>query len=234
MRTSAVLDVKHLPPDALDARSPVWWGNTLLLLIETSSVALLLVSYFYLWRNYPHEQWPPPRVIHEPPLYDPVPDLWFATLNTLLLLSSSVVLIPVGRAARRHYLELERVGAGSVGVAPSGSGLSKRPAAICWGLLVLSLLGAAAFTVRLYEFPGLKVSWNDDAYAALVWSLIGLHLIYILVGTLELGVLAFWSAVYGVDQNRAIDVTLTGTYWHWTVGVWVVLYGVVYWFPRIA
>jgi hypothetical protein len=29
-------------------------------------------------------------------------------------------------------------------------------------------------------------------------------------------------------------VMLTAAYWYWTVGVGVVIYGVVYWFPRIT
>jgi hypothetical protein len=29
-------------------------------------------------------------------------------------------------------------------------------------------------------------------------------------------------------------VMLTAAYWYWTVGVGAVIYGVVYWFPRLA
>src|SRR5205807_1861593 len=56
------LDVSHLPPAALDARAPGWWGNALLTAIETTTVALLVASYLYLWRNFPQSLWPPPRV----------------------------------------------------------------------------------------------------------------------------------------------------------------------------
>jgi cytochrome c oxidase subunit I+III len=51
--TRPTLDVSQLPTETRDSRSPVWWGNTLFMLIETTTVALLLASYLYLWRNYP-------------------------------------------------------------------------------------------------------------------------------------------------------------------------------------
>jgi hypothetical protein len=75
MTARSTIDVSHLPATARDSRSPAWWGNTLFMLIETTTVALLLASYFYLWRNYPQSQWPPSRVDSEPPLLNPVPDL---------------------------------------------------------------------------------------------------------------------------------------------------------------
>ena len=54
-----VLDVSGLPNTAMDAYAPVWWGNALLMMIESMTVLLLLASYFYLRRNF--TQWPPPQ-----------------------------------------------------------------------------------------------------------------------------------------------------------------------------
>ena len=34
-----VIDVSDLPESAFDWRDPVWWGNTLLICIETSTMA---------------------------------------------------------------------------------------------------------------------------------------------------------------------------------------------------
>ena len=41
------IDVSKLPIDALDQPSPVWWGNTLMIFIESMTVILLLAAYFY-------------------------------------------------------------------------------------------------------------------------------------------------------------------------------------------
>ena len=51
------IDVSGLPNFGWDERSPVWWGNALLMFIESTTVAILLATYFYLRQNV-HE-WPP-------------------------------------------------------------------------------------------------------------------------------------------------------------------------------
>ena len=43
----------------MDARAPMWWGNLLLIFIETMTMGLLVASYFYIRRNF--WEWPPPR-----------------------------------------------------------------------------------------------------------------------------------------------------------------------------
>jgi heme/copper-type cytochrome/quinol oxidase subunit 3 len=34
-------------------------------------------------------------------------------------------------------------------------------------------------------------------------------------------------------MKHRLDITALGIYWYWVVGVWVVLYGVVYFTPRM-
>src|SRR5947209_19561815 len=98
MTSRPAIDVSHLPPTAFDTRAPVWWGNTLMMFIETTSVALLVVTYFYVRQNFP--QWPPPRLSANPPLERPLPDLGLATADVLLLLGSVVPAVVVDRADR--------------------------------------------------------------------------------------------------------------------------------------
>ena len=45
------LDVSHLPNTAWDEASPLWWGNLLLTFIETTTLAIMLATYFYLRMN---------------------------------------------------------------------------------------------------------------------------------------------------------------------------------------
>ena len=61
MNNRAVIDVSRLPASAMDHRSPIWWGNILLLLIETTMFALLIATYLY-FRIVDFDRWPPPRV----------------------------------------------------------------------------------------------------------------------------------------------------------------------------
>ena len=57
--TEHTIDVSDLPPAVEDHRSPIWWGNLLLLCIETTMFGLLVATYFYLRMNF--NQWPPVR-----------------------------------------------------------------------------------------------------------------------------------------------------------------------------
>jgi heme/copper-type cytochrome/quinol oxidase subunit 3 len=206
--TRPTIDVTHLPPTAFDTRAPVWWGNTLMMFIETTTVALLVLTYFYVWQNFP--QWPPPRVNEETPIERPLPDLPAGTANAVLLLVSCVATYQVDTAARK-----------------------KRRAVVIGGLAFLTLLGVASLVLRGFEFPAVKFRWDENAYASVVWWMLVLHLVYILLAVAECGILAYWIARYGLDTKHAVDVTLTGIYWYWMAGVGVVLYGVIYWAPRV-
>ena len=52
------IDVSNTPDAVFGARSPVWWGNTLLILIESTTMVLLIASYFYIRQNF--DEWPHP------------------------------------------------------------------------------------------------------------------------------------------------------------------------------
>lgn len=208
MASGPVIDVSRLPPTAFDARAPVWWGNALMIVIETMTVALLAVSYFYVKQNF--ERWPPPFVSEQPPILHPVPDLWAGTANAILLAASCVPMWLIDNAVRR--------GAKWVPVAVLGMGL----------------LGIVCIVLRCFEFPAVKFWWDDNAYASAVWAILVMHLVYLIVGAGELLLVAFWLTLFGIDEKHAVDVTLTGGYWYWTAGTWVVLYAIIYWVPRFS
>jgi heme/copper-type cytochrome/quinol oxidase subunit 3 len=54
---AALLDLSALPRHAQGPRSPLWWATVLLVAIESTSFALIFVSYFYLRNNF--DEWPP-------------------------------------------------------------------------------------------------------------------------------------------------------------------------------
>lgn len=203
-----VIDASRLPGDAFDSRAPVWWGNLWLMVIETTTITLLAASYFYVRQNY--ETWPPPRVDRSPPLFHPVPDLPYGTANALLLLGLCIPMRWVDRAARAHREHPTRV-----------------------GLVVLTLFGIGALVLRILEFPATHFLWNDNAYASIVWSLLGLHLTYLAVGVIEVALVGLWIFLHGLDEKDVRDVTLTAAYWYWMAGIWVPLYLIIYWAPRV-
>jgi len=61
-----------------------------------------------------------------------------------------------------------------------------------------------------------------------------MHLTYLALATIEIGLVLLWFLLYSFDESNCIDVTLTAVCWYWTAGTWLVLYALVYWFPRLV
>src|SRR4051812_9109431 len=97
MHTRPVIDLSTLPTTELDHRSAIWWGNVILLMIETTMFALLVGGYFYLRTNF-HE-WPPPFINGPYVLLNSAPALAVPSLNLALLLVSCGPMIWADRAA---------------------------------------------------------------------------------------------------------------------------------------
>jgi cytochrome c oxidase subunit 3 len=201
-----VLDVSELPNVAIDHRSPIWWGNTLLLVIETVMFALLAATYFYVRMNF--EQWPPPQTNYLPADLNPVPDLWKGTLTLVLLLAMVPPMIWSDRAALR---------------------MDKRGALL--GSIWVNILGVAAIAARIYEFGGLKFRWDDNVYGSILWSFLVLHLLHMIIGTIEDAFMTGWMLTHELDAMHARDVRVTALYVYWVSGIWVPLYAIIYFGP---
>jgi cytochrome c oxidase subunit 3 len=208
MRARATIDVSDLPPNTLDHRSPIWWGNLLLLMIETTMFAIMVATYFYL-RVVDAQLWPPPQSNWVPALYHPVPHLLVPTLNLIVLLVSLAPMIVVDRACLRRDLNTVR-----------------------FGMVAVVAFGVAAVVLRFYEFPALQFKWNDNAYASVTWTLLGLHLAHIITATAENILMTAWVFLKGLDDKHARDVRVTASYWYWVVGIWVLLYLLIYFGAR--
>jgi cytochrome c oxidase subunit 3 len=199
----AVLDVSPLPTTVFGSRSPVWWGNTLLMMTESMSVGLLVASYFYLHQNF--ASWPPPNSNAVVPKFRPLPAIVLPSIELAVMVASCLLTWIMNRAARAMNAGLTKIG--------------------LWSLLGVVLVLIAT---HFYDFGGLGVRWNDNAYAGIVWTLLGLHLSYLLVAAGETFIMALWMHRSEFDQHHAHDVVLTGIYWYWVVGVWALLYAVIY------
>ena len=202
------LDVSALPKHCFDARAQLWWGNLLLLFIETTMFGLVVAAYFYFRQNF--TSWPPPHSDSPPYLFDPEPGLLLPTINLVVLLVSVLPMAYADLAARR----LDR-------------------SAVRIGLILMIVFGAAAIVLRFYEYRSLYWKWDSNAYGSVTWTILSLHLLHLFVGTLEDCFLLTWVFARPLDENHALDVTVTAVYWYWVVGTWVLLYGVVFLAPRL-
>jgi cytochrome c oxidase subunit I+III len=205
-----VIDVFALPEAAKDHKSAVWWGNNLLLLIETSMFAILVACYLY-FRNVDFGQWPPPQVDHPPFDLDPNPLLTGSTIELAVMLLSLVPAVLVDRACMRGPRAVRTVTV---------------------GLLVVILLEVASIGLRFHGFHELHHRYDANAYGSVTWGILFLHLLHLVISVVESGLLLVWLAVKGFDDKHARDVRITLVYWYWIVGIWVPLYLLVYWSPR--
>lgn len=207
MNTRPAIDVSSLPDSECDHRSLVWWGNMVLLAIETTMFALLIAAYFYVRPNF--TAWPPPYVNGPQALFDPVPALGLPTMNLVLLLLTLAPMIAADRACMRR-----------------DEGMVKL-------MLALFLaMGFACIALRFREFGALHFRWDDNAYASIIWTTVGMHLLHLMVGVLELALMLGWLMVHGLDDKHARDVRVTAVYWYWIVGTWVILYAILFPGPR--
>lgn len=143
------------------------------------------------------------------PLAPVPPDHWAGTLNTVLLLASLWPNRVTDRDA--HAEDLGRV---------------RRD------LVIMSFVALVTVAVRLYEFTGLGVRWDQNAYGSITWILLGLHLAHLITDagdTLVLTALMFTPRATG---KRFSDVSDNAFYWYFVVLSWLPIYLAVYWLPR--
>lgn len=234
MPSEPTLDVSNLPASSLDEETPLWWGNVMALAVETTILSLLLMSYFYLRKNF--EAWPPPYVDTLRPILHPVPHLLAATVNTVLMVATCWPMARLDRIARRFASVSPQSHPPSERHRWEREAESQKPAAeraLIRGLLLVTAMIGLSTVLRFLEFDALYFDWNDNAYASVSWALLVLHLIYLLFSLGEVALVAVWIGRMGLREKMAEDLTLVAGVWYWTVAAWLVIYGVVFWSPRL-
>jgi cytochrome c oxidase subunit III len=197
---AVALDVSTLPDYGFGHRSMLWWATASMMVIEGMVFAMVVVSYVYLKGRVPH--WPPSG---------PSPDLFWGTLNTVVLLASAVPNAITKKAAERFDLRAVRL----------------------W--LTVCLLFALAFNIiRFIEFQHLNVRWDSNAYGSLVWLLVGVHTVHVLTDFLDSLVLAALMFFGPVDERRFVDISENALYWYFVVFTWLPIYAVVYFGSRVS
>ncbi|HEV7839051.1 MAG TPA: cytochrome c oxidase subunit 3 [Gemmatimonadaceae bacterium] len=86
----SLIDVSALPAVVFGSRATTWWGMMCFMAIETTTLAICAVSYFYLRKNF--SAWPPEGTR--------LPALLVPTISLLALLSSNGLAWAMDRAAK--------------------------------------------------------------------------------------------------------------------------------------
>jgi heme/copper-type cytochrome/quinol oxidase subunit 3 len=188
-----------LAPSAFGHRSILWWGTAGLIVIESMAFAIAIGTYFYL-RS---------RVVTWPPNLPP-PDLFWGTLNTVILILSGIPNELARRAGERIDLAKVRL----------------------WMVVALAF-GVLFNIVRFFEFQTLNCRWDTNAYGSIVWFILGMHTVHILTDVLDTGVLTALMFIGPIEEKRFVDVAENAAYWYFVLAVWLPAYGVIYWAPRL-
>ena len=96
------------------------------------------------------------------------------------------------------------------------------------------MCGIVSMVLRSFEFSAVKFRWDSNAYGSVVWFMLGMHLLHLLTITCETLLLTIWSFTREFDMKHRVDMTALGVYWYWVTSIWLVLYAVVYFTPRLG
>ena len=151
-----------------------------------------------------HEQgWPPEG--------RQAPDVLAGTLFTIVIILSEIPNTMIKKAAR----------AGDI-------------PAIRRLILVMTAVGAILLVIRGFEFNSLNCRWTDDAYGSIIWALLLLHTTHLITDwgdTVVLGALIYTPVAY--EGRRQVDVDENSLYWRYVWLLWIPIYLIIYWVPRL-
>jgi cytochrome c oxidase subunit 3 len=151
-------------------------------------------------------------------------DLFYGTLNTGILLTSSLTMALAVHAAQRNH------------------------ARATVGCLLITLLFATGFLVvkgfeyhedyveRLVPGPGFNAALPAHAqiFFWLYWAMTGLHAIHVTVGIGLLSVIMVLAHRGRFSDKYYTPVEVSGLYWHFVDLVWIFLYPLLYLIDRHA
>ena len=100
--------------------------------------------------------------------------------------------------------------------------------------LGLNLGLAIVFLVlRGIVWNSLNFTWASDAHGSIVWTILFLHSYDIVADMLMTAVLIVIIASGRYGPRQRIGVHVDSVLWYFLVGIWIPLYGVLFWAPRI-
>ena len=100
------------------------------------------------------------------------------------------------------------------------------------GLSVMTGMGLLLILVRAFEFGGLGVGWDRNAYGSIVWALVVMHTFHTVTDVGDSAVLCTLTWRKKMTGRRHSDVADNALYWRFIVWSGVVVYTIVYWVPR--
>lgn len=190
------------PPTGVASPQPVVGNARLALLMfiaaETMFFAGLIGAFLVFRLSSP--AWPPP--------FQPRLPVGVTAVNSVILLLSGLTMRLALSAARR--------------------GRSRR---LAHWLSITVWLGTVFLGVQGYEWLrliGFGLTLSSGVYGATFYTLIGCHALHVFGAALWLAVVLFRARKGRYSERNYAGVQLCAMYWTFVVGLWPILYGLVY------
>lgn len=145
-----------------------------------------------------------------PPEHTPLPDVLVPALGLLVMLASLFPYLKAAGAAMRFDLRAVRL----------------------W-LVVSSLVTAALWVIRWFEFGALNVRWDSNAYGSAAWAVLIIHTMLLLVQLPWVVGLAALMWNRKRMEMHYVMVSHSTMYWKFVVGTWAPLYLVAFISPFV-
>lgn len=189
-----------LPVRPNGSRIVARWAMNLMILIIAIGLSSLLFSYFYL--RFQQPLWPPPNI--------PLPELFWATISTFLLLISGGAMWWAMSAINQNQVGRLRLGLASV-----------------------FLLGATAISLLIYDFWQVNFTHETHAYGSLYYLLHGVLLLLVGAGLIQNGATQLWGWLGYYSDREHVAIEITGRYWYAMILFWLVIVATLYLSPYV-
>lgn len=197
--TTSRSDEGYLPQVLNGSQAPVWWAMLLVVVIETMVFATLLSSYFYL--RVVADEWPPAGT--------PPPGLVLPVINTVVLLTSSVVLLWATAGIAQGNLRRLKIGLG-----------------------VAIVLEGVFFSIKMVLSTKLPFGFTTHAYGSMFSTIDRLHSLHVLVAIVMATVVEILAFRGYFDADRRLGVQAVNIYWQFVALVWLPVFVVLFLLPR--
>lgn len=144
-------------------------------------------------------------------------DIWYGTVNTAILMTSSLTMAVAAQAAEADMRRLA---------------IWCLAATAAFGMIFLVLKGFEyAEDLRKNLWPGPNFALKVPAtqlFFALYWTLTGIHAVHLTVGLGFIGRLIVMGGLGRIQLRENPQVEVTALYWHLVDVIWIILYPLIY------
>jgi cytochrome c oxidase subunit 3 len=144
-------------------------------------------------------------------------NIWYGTINTAVLLTSSLTMAVASQAARADFRRL-----------------------VIFALVATALFGTVFAVLKGFEYredidkhlvPGQGFALSKpgaEIFFAIYWIITGLHAVHLTIGIALVSRLAFVGATGRMRLRGSPQVEATALYWHLVDVIWIFLYPLIY------